>query len=369
MPGDFPKTIDAIGVEWLTEALHAAGALPEHGAVVELSSEPVGEQGQTGEVAKLTLRYEGERGQAPLSLVAKVPPPFEQIRQQMHAMGLYQREVRFYQDIGDEAGISVPHCYFAGIDDDSGDFLLLLEDMSACREGDFWLGSLEDTRTAVDALAGMHARWWNSPKLVEFPWLVQHDDADYNVTMLGAVIKGTLPVVEQRFAEHFTGYIRDAARKLEENWASLTTWQPEWPFTLTHNDYHPKQFFFPTEAGGRFAVFDWQSVASSAPTNDLARILIYGLRPDALREHRAELLARYRRGLSERGVNYDAKQLEYDCRKSMLFSLFIMIFACATSDVSILEEAARKRGMNYLDRVFTDLGQNLEDNRVLEVLA
>ena len=46
------------------------------------------------------------------------------------------------------------------------------------------------------------------------------------------------------------------------------------PLTLSHNDLHPENVFFPTAAGGRFALIDWQSLAATRHgAGDLTRIL------------------------------------------------------------------------------------------------
>ena len=313
--------------------------------------------------------FEGDLGSAPSSLVAKVAPPYEEIRQQMHALGLYEREVRFYQNFGEGSGISVPQCYFADVNVETGDFLLLLEDLSACREGDFWESNIEDVQQAIDGLAGMHARWWCSPKLrEEASWLRQHDDVDYNQTLLGAVLRGVLPQVEAKFSEHFDGYLRDVGRKLADRWESFVAYREGEAFSLVHGDFHPKQLFFASERGGRFAVFDWQSVCAGPPAWDLSRILLMGLRPDAMREHLPDLLQRYRQGLLREGVEYPQETLELEVRKGLLMTLFITAFATATSDMSILEDAATSRGVDCMDRVFGDLSRALQDNRVHELL-
>ena len=265
MADTFPTTGDALTAEWVTETLHGTGALPDGSRISNIDRAGVEEQGQTGEVFRLTLTYEGDTGHAPASLVAKVAPPFEEIRQQMHALGLYEREVRFYQNFATEVGLPVPKPYFADINSETGDFLLLLEDMSDCRNGDFWVSAIDDVRQAVDAAAVMHAKWWCSPRLGEAKWPQQHDDVAYNETMLAAVLRGTLPVVQQKYPEQFSGYLLETTQKLADKWESFFHYDEGDPFTLIHGDYHPKQMFFPTDKGGRFAVFDWQTVAAGWP--------------------------------------------------------------------------------------------------------
>lgn len=73
--------------------------------------------------------------------------------------------------------------------------------------------------------------------------------------------------------------------------------------------------FFPTESGGRFAVFDWQSVCVSVGGGDVQRILLTGLAPAELRAHRDRLIAPYHAGLREHGVQYPLEQIHENVRQ------------------------------------------------------
>ena len=54
----------------------------------------------------------------------------------------------------------ITQCFYAEIDKESGDYLLLMEDMSKCRVGDL-SGKLEDVEVAIENLASFHAGWWS----------------------------------------------------------------------------------------------------------------------------------------------------------------------------------------------------------------
>ena len=81
----------------------------------------------------------------------------------------WDREVNFYKHLGSKSGISIPQCLYAEIDKQSGDYLLLMEDMSKCRVGDL-SGKLEDVKIAIKHLARFHAKWWNREQLNKLPW-------------------------------------------------------------------------------------------------------------------------------------------------------------------------------------------------------
>jgi len=367
MAGDFPTTGDAITPQWLTGVLREAGVLDD-GQVSTIQRVGVDEQGQTGECVVLSLSYDGSCGDAPAALVAKVSPPHEEVRGQMHAMGLYEREVRFYQHLAADVGMPVPRSYFADITAETGEFLLLLEDLSACRNGDGWVTPLEDQHVAIDALAKMHSRWWCSPRIRETKWLPQHDDAAYNETLIAAVLRGVLPVAEQKYPEHLRGYLLECARKLTAQWESFAHHDEGDVFTLCHGDYHPKQLFFPTERDDRFAAFDWQTVASGRPGTDLARIVATGLTPAQMRDRSGELVSRYHEGLAAAGVQWERTRLDEAVRQGLLAALAVVVFAVATTDTAIIDAAASQRGMDWRQRMFTEFSEVLEDFGAIDLL-
>jgi hypothetical protein len=115
-------------------------------------------------------------------------------------------------------------------------------------------------------------------------------------------------------------------------------------------------------------VFDWQAVAVGRPEADLSRLLVSGLREADLATHQAPLIARYQTALAAAGVRYRPDVLECETRKAMLISLFIIIYAMASTDVRILEHAAAARGVDAEERIFGDLEQSLERNGALELI-
>ena len=361
-----PSSVAEITPDWATEVLRASGVLVD-GRVAAVRSTPLGEQGQTSEVHRVELTYEGDAGDAPTSVIAKVPPPNPQVRAVQQSLGAYYREVGFYRDLGSHAGIAVPASYFAEMNPDNGDFLLLLEDMAECRVGELWESDIADVREVTDAIAKMHARWWNSEELRAFAWLPQHDDARYH-EMLGAAVKMSLPATLERYPDEFGGYLGELAQRLVDGWTEWSTFEADDPFTLIHADLHPKQIFFAGETGGRFAVFDWQSVVSGRPTFDLARLLLKGLRPAELRAHRDELLERYHAGLVAEGVDISLEAVRDEWRRSLLQTLAYTVFVLAQTNVEALEVAASARGVDYRERLITDLAESLRDNDVHEVL-
>lgn len=364
-----PISSAELTADFLTAALREAGVLGG-GRVTGFERSSVGDAGQTGEVVRLSLRYgDGAPADAPRTLIAKHAAPFEQARVQMHALGLYEREVRFYQDFGGDAGISTPRCYFAQIDPATGNFALLLEDVGQGRSGDFWKGSVEDAEVAITNLAAFHARWWGHPRLRSTSWLRQPDDVAYYRDALGPLLPAFTPVVQARFPGALDGYLLRVVERLTERWDAFVMPRPEDVYTLAHVDYHPKQMFFPHEGRGRFAVFDWQGVCVSVGAMDLQRALITMLDVEQLAAHEQRLIELYHRVLAEHGVRHPLEQLVDETWRAASWTLWIAIFALATTDVEILRRDAEANGADLQQRVFGDLAVALERNRTLERLS
>ena len=95
----------------------------------------------------------------PASVVLKVAATDPVSRQTGLALGLYEREVRFYTDVAPSLdGGPVAACYHAGFNPDSGAFHLLLGDAGPAVVGDEIRGAtVEQATLALEELARLHA--------------------------------------------------------------------------------------------------------------------------------------------------------------------------------------------------------------------
>ena len=72
----------------------------------------------------------------PATLIAKSAVGAPENRQMAMAVGCYEREVRFYEEIAPRPGVRVPGCLAADLDGETGEFVLLLEDLTDVSAGD-----------------------------------------------------------------------------------------------------------------------------------------------------------------------------------------------------------------------------------------
>jgi len=151
---DFPTTPDQLSPERLTEYLRASGLLAQ-GRVVEAQHEVIG-TGKMGDNARYTLRYEGESGSAPSTLVGKFPAADERARSLAGAQGAYYNEVMFYRELAPGTSMRTPAMHASEISDDRTGFLLLMEDMSPAQPGSQLVG---ESREHAEVALAEASRW------------------------------------------------------------------------------------------------------------------------------------------------------------------------------------------------------------------
>lgn len=338
--------------EWLTDALRSAGTI-RTARVASFDMEPniAAGVGFMGVLAKVALDYDTPEEGAPRSLIAKFPTPIPENRQVAELYHFYRSETRFYEQVADEVELRTPRRYYSQYDNDSGDFVLLLEDMAPAVVGDQVNGcTIAQARLALSELAKFHATWWGNPRLDELDWLL-----DMNETVRKQTVQANYQAAWPHFVAGFGKLVPPAILKVGEQFGSKVTAimdelaQP--PFTIMHGDYRLDNLFFGTPEGGEpLAVADWQIMNRGRGAFDVAYFMTGTLSPPDRKAKERDLVGMYHDILLERGVKeYDFDQLWLDYRRSTLFCWLYAVIVLGTLDV------ANERGL----ALFT---QNLERN-------
>lgn len=371
--GAIPASPEQLTDAWLTSALRDCGAL-KCASVMAHTAEPVEFQGAAGVVARCALDYDILEEGAPRSLVAKFASPHEPIRMLMRAVGGYAREVEFYRQFGADAGIPTPRCFHADIDRLSGVFVLLLEDMIDCRMTDGIAPSVEDAELAVRYLAPFHAKWWNHARLRDLEFLNYPGSPAYAVFMAQGrgALAAALPEARQRFGSKLPPTLVAVAERVLANFdvaIEARHQNAQDAVTLVHGDFHPGQIFFPSDRGGRFAVFDWQTVSAGNGGDDLARIIATGLSIEQRQVADGRLIELYHALLVENGVRgYDLEQCRDGFRQGLLMSAVVNVIAGASIDPALMEEFAGSSEVSVTEALFGRLAAAVEAHHVLDVL-
>ena len=320
----FPENPGALTVAWLNTILHEAGVL-SNVTLTSLQTEAPGRGGVLGEVVCCRLTYDTDTTAAPRSLIAKFAPPNPKIRAMLLESNMSKAEVQFYQQCADLSGVRTPQCYYAALDPAIGSFVLLLENLSPAQPGSWLVGcTTEQAHQIVRAIAGLHAAWWNSPRLTALAWLptwtpiatqemVQPAWQPF-LARVGASVPAALVEIGERLAMHIL--------EVENQLMSP-------PLTLIHNDFHLDNLFLDTLDSTRsVAVIDWQFLTIDKSLKDIAFFLGGNMDPDQRKAHEGEILHTYHTALQDGGVaNYSFEQCVHDYQLALLDSWARFIFS------------------------------------------
>lgn len=293
--------IEDLSPEWLTAVLHARGRLGAAARVTGVRTQPVG-NGMMAATLRLELRYDRDEPGAPRSLVAKLPSIHEASLQFSVSMGVYIKEVRFYQEIAPMLPVGVSHPLFADIDASGARFCILFEDLAPARMGDQIQGcDARDAGVAMDTAAEIHAPFWGDPSIDALPWMGR----DRTV----GLYRDTYIQTHAQVCAHFSGKLEPAVLGLIEQFASRITdyyaRQPR-PWTITHQDYRLDNLLFEARGGAMpLAVLDWQTIRIGPGMSDVSYFIGAGLDADLCREHEQALVRRYLAALGRLGIAYD----------------------------------------------------------------
>ena len=152
MEPPIPAGIDDIDEEWLSAAMGTP-------VRIAVSIDDIGTGvGMIGAIYRATLE-----GDAPDTVVIKLPGLDETARLTAAVLRLNIREVGFYRELAAESPIRVPHCHFGAVDPETHEFVLVLEDVGSCRAVSQVEGmGPADAEQAVDELAAWQAHWWGA---------------------------------------------------------------------------------------------------------------------------------------------------------------------------------------------------------------
>ena len=316
-----PKTPADITPSWLSRALRDAGAIQGSevtGVVAETIA--VGE-GFAGNLARLELTYDRPIAGAPGSLIAKFPSQHAPTRSLLSRLGVYEREVRFYQEVAPNLALRTPRPYFAAWDAESQQSLLLLEDLSHLRTQDQLSGcSPEDAELSIVELARFHATFWESPRLAELAWAPAWDRG-------AEFFQQTFPQLWRQLVQRTPGELPGAAKEIGEvigsHIVAIKRRLARPPSTLAHGDFRLDNLFFDeSDSDTRIVVVDWQAPRVGRGTYDLAYFLATSLAPEMRRDRRDLLISLYHDTLLASGVSGYTLQ---DCHEDYGYALLDLV--------------------------------------------
>ncbi len=341
-----PTVLEELTPEWLTEVLREAGSIGG-ASVTAVNSELLGEgRGFTGRVVRVRLEYDSSEDGDPHSLIAKLPSADSVIRTKLNDLGVYEREFRFYTEIGASPELPIPRLYYARLDLEAGMSILLLEDLAQSRAGDNVAGcSDEDAYLAVSRLARLQAAWWENPRLREMTWLIPLDPDRFQ-----EVCQGLLAPFLQKFDDVLTERLRELARRLVDHVAYYRRWLDDSPRTIVHGDFRLDNLLFGAADGEPLTIIDWQVSLLGHGVVDVAYFAAFCLPKEQRRAIERQMVQSYHAALLGNGVvGYDLDQCWEDYRFATLSALLRLITAGALLDFS--SERGRALTMVLVHRI------------------
>jgi hypothetical protein len=344
---------------WLTQALQRAGRLANGEAVDLIDIRPLA-AGTAYTTQMFRVRLSGPRLPASAILKLSVSGP---VRQVLDGVGAYAREVAFYRDVAAGLPVRIPGAYIAEIDQQSGDMVLMIEDLAPLSAVDQLAGlSLQQAEAAVDGLARFHAWSWNHPRLAQYASRFPAIDAPAGRALLeryASFFAMSWPAASQASAD-----VSEAVRAFGDRFTSLIPFfidKLAAPATIVHGELRSDNLFF--DADGRLILIDFQSVVQAAGVYDVSYLLSQSMTIAARRGHDQSLMRRYWEGLVSAGVTGYSWELAWEqYRLGVAYNLIFPGMAF------MAYEAADPRGKALLLQMLSRASAAIADNDALALI-
>ena len=304
---------DDLTADWLTAAIGA-------GTVERFSTARIG-TGQMSECYRVAITYaDGAAG--PDSVVLKVAATDPASRQTGLALGLYEREVRFYTDIAPGIDGPVAPCYSSAYDSETGVFHLLLGDADPAVVGDEIRGAtVEQATLAMTELGRLHAPLLGQTSMADLEWL--NREAPMNQALIAQLYAG--------FADRYSDDIAPAHREVCERLVGgfdeylAREAAADRVHGLVHGDYRLDNMLFGQQGADRpLTVVDWQTVTWGPATTDVAYFLGCALADDVRRDNYDALLGAYHDALGPDAA-LSADDVREGVRRQAFFGVMMAI--------------------------------------------
>lgn len=252
-----------LDLEWLNDALPAA--------ITGFSETPLDHLGRQGRLSYLDLEFTSE-GDFPNRLVVKRTGEGS-VADLSHGLDCFRREVETYRRGDAFMGVPMLACYQADYDPDTGDMLVLLEDISDLfaseRQFTFTM-TVADAGFRAASYAGLHAKHWLDSSLEDEDWLLDLRPIDnrafeHFIPDVPGVVQTCLRVLEPVLNPYWTAMLEALL-----NYDQLKTRFLPDSWTLIHGDGNGGNSVFRDD---KLVLMDWNLTGLGDPGMDLAWVL------------------------------------------------------------------------------------------------
>ncbi|MGA9275624.1 phosphotransferase family protein [Ilumatobacter sp.] len=295
-----PDTPDGIDAQWLNNALTG---WPE---ITSVEHDDIGEgTGIFGQISRLDVGYAGDAGSSPSRMVVKMACLEPENLAIANALGIYERELRFYEELASTMPFRIPASYLVQRGGD-GRFVLIIEDLA----GDFVVGDQVVGATpaqadaVVDALVPFHVQWWEHPDLESMDWLPVPNAPEYRAAVPG-IYRAGLPVLEAEWTDRVSPEALAAARAVEPRFEDLMDRTSTGPRTIIHTDTRLDNVLFASDGSNEVAVIDFQLALRGRAVADIAYLIGTSMTIEDGAAHWERLLRRWHEAVTDTGIDYE----------------------------------------------------------------
>ena len=354
-----PKSIEDVTTQWLSQVLDAD--------IRRLHCTQIGQGvGLMGDIYRVELHHaESVQPAKPGSVVVKLPSSFEENRQQGVALGMFEAEVRFYNELVPDNVAGLPQVFLADIEPGTANFVIVMEDLSGLtmvNQSDGMSG--DQAMAVVKVLAQLHTLWWGR---------VQTEYLDWIPTMTGPRIEfvdqflaQVFPAFSEKFAQYLPPSGLEVYEKFVGNYATINRHiATRSPWTLAHQDFRVENLLFGPAGSDQVVVIDWQGIGRGPGVYDLGYVLGGSMAPEERRNNEAQLIEAYHQELVAGGItDYSIDALHDDYGHTHLMGgLATSILTGGAMDLS------NERGTQLIATMASRHAQAALDHQGLERLS
>ncbi len=352
-----PDTPSGIDAAWLNAML---SGWPEVASVAHVD---IGEgTGIFGQISRMDVDYVDGGASTPTRMVVKMACLEPENLAIAQALGIYEREMRFYEELATTLPCRVPTGYLIHRGDD-GRFVLIIEDLShEFTVGDQVVGATPDEADAiVDALARFHVQWWEHPDLDSLDWLPVPNAAAYREAVPG-IYRAGLPVLEAEWVDEISPAALSAARAVEPKFEELMDRTAFGPRTVIHTDTRLDNILFSSDGSNEVALIDFQLALRGRAVADIAYLVGTSMSIDDGAAHWERLLRRWHDGITATGIEYGWDDCVTHYKEAAMYYLSGAMSLIGTFD------SGNERGAAMTHAYTTRLLEHVADIEAVEVL-
>jgi len=363
---EIPETPADVSATWLN------AAIADWPMLASVTHDDIGEgTGIFGQISRVSLEWSDPSNAGPATAIIKMACLEPENLAIANALGIYERELRFYEEVVDDLAFRTPICHHIQRDevqrddanDGSGRFVLVIEDLGGeFVVGDQVVGATQAQAEAiVDALILFHAQWWQHPDLDAMDWIPYPDAPTYKAAVPG-IYRAGLPVLQAEWADRISAEAMATAVAVEPKFEELIDRTAAGPVTLIHTDTRLDNIFFAADGSGEIAFIDFQLVMRGRAVADIAYLVGTSVPVGLASRIWQRLLQRWHQGITSAGIEYSWDDCLLHYKEASLYYLSGAMSLVGTFD------AGNERGAALVEAYSTRVLEHAADINAAAIL-